>query len=73
METLTSNEIAQALMQSVQNTVEDAAWDTEELAEGMAQATVITFEERMVMTYDDGFVIRLRDGSEFQVTVRQSN
>jgi hypothetical protein len=70
---LTTSDITQVLMQAMMNAVEEQTFDTEELAEGLAQASLITFEERMVMTYDDGFVIRLRDGSEFQVTVKQSH
>jgi len=33
---------------------------------------VQSFEEAGVMTSDDGFVVRLKDGSEFQVTVVKS-
>ena len=31
-----------------------------------------TFEEAMIMTENKGLVIRLPDGSEFQVTINQS-
>ena len=44
--------------------------DPEDLLWGDAQ--VETFEEAGVMTYNKGLVVRLPDGSEFQVTIVQS-
>jgi hypothetical protein len=34
--------------------------------------SVNSFEEAGLMTYDRGFVLRMTDGTEFQVTVKQS-
>ena len=31
-----------------------------------------TFDERGFLTYDNGLVISMRDGAEFQITVKQS-
>lgn len=43
-----------------------------ELASLLEGGDVLSFEEGFYLTNDDGFVIRLADGSEFQITVRQS-
>ena len=34
--------------------------------------TVRSFEEAGVLSGDDGLVLRMQDGSEFQITIRQS-
>ncbi len=32
----------------------------------------VTFTDAGLMTLDDGLVLRMEDGSEFQITIRQS-
>lgn len=44
----------------------------EELSEELSIETVHTFAEAGVMTTNEGLVVGLDDGSEFQVTVVQS-
>lgn len=33
---------------------------------------VTTFEDACLLTDDEGLVVRMKDGSEFQITIRQS-
>lgn len=42
-----------------------------EPASPLCGATYRTFEEAMLLTDDTGFVLKTRDGSKFQVTVRE--
>lgn len=45
-----------------------------EAAEGeFGQVDACTFEEATILTQDDGLVVTLPDGSEFQVTVVKVN
>ena len=33
---------------------------------------VTTFEDACLLTHDEGLVVRMQDGSEFQITIRKS-
>jgi hypothetical protein len=58
---------------SIETILSDAlsAWD-EEWSDGNAFRRIETFEEAMVMTRDKGLVLHMPDGTEFQVTIKQS-
>lgn len=49
---------------------EDVQSDFE--AEALHRAGIRTYEERGVMTYNKGLVVRLTNGDEFQITIVQS-
>ena len=46
--------------------IEDAMYETE------MECEIASFEDVGMMTNDTGFVVKMADGSEFQVTVKQS-
>jgi hypothetical protein len=60
-------EVVAELVESYEESGADALGDPE--LEGVA---VETFRAAALMTTDDGVVVTLRDGSEFQVTIVQS-
>ena len=60
--TITETEIAEMIGDSLYLTDEDA-----ELIENMS-----TFYEDGLITSNDGIVIKMLDGTEFQVTIKQS-
>jgi hypothetical protein len=50
--------------------MQDAFYENDALSE--AGLNTRTFEEAGVLTHNEGLVLRLNDGTEFQVTVVQS-
>jgi len=46
--------------------------DLDENDDDVVVAEVVTFRDAGVLTYDRGLVVRMVDGSEFQVTLVQS-
>ena len=64
--------------QVTEDTMQDGLRELIETAEedsfgiGWADATVRTFEQAGLMTYNKGLVIELPDGTEFQLTIVQS-
>ncbi len=59
----------ETLQNGLRDLIEGNPSDDEILWENMR---VSTFEEAGVMTYDKGLVIRLPDGTEYQLTIVQS-
>ncbi len=59
----------ETLQTGLRDLIEGNPSDDEILWENMR---VSTFEEAGVMTYDKGLVIRLPDGTEYQLTIVQS-
>lgn len=59
----------ETLQNGLRDLIEGNLSDDEILWENMR---VSTFEEAGVMTYDKGLVIRLPDGTEYQLTIVQS-
>lgn len=59
----------ETLQKGLRDLIEGNPSDDEILWENMQ---VSTFEESGVMTYDKGLVIRLPDGTEYQLTIIQS-
>ena len=81
-ETMTALDLQQTL-EALFETITDAREmeDTSDLADAMLDAvddltpevdSVRSFESAGVMTSDAGLVVRLADGSEFQITIVQS-
>ena len=67
----------QALIESVlSNAAEDEdfrdAVDIDDSAEALEGAVVRSFSDGMVMTRNAGVVLRLKDGTEFQISIVQS-
>ena len=73
---MTQNEFSEKLM----SLIKEFTWMDEidrdncglQQAAHLENAEVLSFEEGFYLTNDDGFVIRLTEGSEFQITVRRS-
>lgn len=58
---------------TIRSIIQDALTDaTEEGLTGTNLADTRSYAEAMVLTADEGFVLRLSDGSEFQITIVQS-
>jgi len=81
-ETMTAADLSETL-ENLFETISDAREmeDTSDLADAMLDAiddltpkvdSVRSFESAGVMTSDAGLVVRLADGSEFQITIVQS-
>ena len=64
------NEFTDETMQNGLRALIEGEYDPEEIC--LENMRVQTFEEAGVMTYDKGLVIRLPDGSEYQITITQS-
>lgn len=58
------------MVEALMDFLGDAAWDDDEAE--LYRATVKTFADAMLLTHDQGVVVRLRNGAEFQITVKQS-
>lgn len=65
--TLTEQDIEAALLELEYQTGEDGEPIIEQLF------TAASFEDRGIMTYNRGVVFRMKDGSEFQITIVKSN
>jgi len=63
----TTTDLTAALRDAVLDAQDSGSLDLADHVTGLA-----TFEESGVLTRDDGLVLRLADGSEFQLTVVQS-
>ena len=50
----------------------DAIWEEVEEREGQS-VDIRSFEEAGILTYNKGLVVRLKDGTEFQLTIVRSN
>lgn len=35
--------------------------------------SILSFEDAALLTHDEGLVVRMLDGTEFQITIRQSH
>ncbi len=51
---------------------EDRAQASLESMDIFEDARVSTYADRMLLTRDDGLVVRLADGSEYQITIQRS-
>lgn len=62
---------ATELREALQQLIEMAAQEPTEF-DFVGVTDVRSYEEAMVMTRDEGLVVKLDDGSEFQITITQS-
>lgn len=65
---------AQVTEDTMQDALQELIYGAEDDSYGIGweEATVRTFDQAGVMTYNKGLVITLPDGSEFQLTIVQS-
>jgi hypothetical protein len=64
--------LEQLLLAASNGELEDSGVLDDVDAEVLQRCHVRSFEEAMLLTSDEGFVLHMADGSEFQVTIRQS-
>lgn len=63
---MTANKIVEALLLSINGLLEIDETELGEVAE------VLTFDGAGLLTNDEGLVLRMDDGSEFQLTIKKS-
>lgn len=63
---MTENKIAEALLLTINGLLEIDETELGEVAE------VLTFDRAGLLTNDEGIVLRMDDGSEFQLTIKKS-
>jgi hypothetical protein len=73
MDSMNSTECAGVIASLIEDADLEAQFAVDEDGKDINVARVETYEDAGILTADAGFVLKLSDGSEFQITVKRSN